>query len=292
MKTILFVGIFVIFVPLLAHAETVSVAPSEGFQGDPVMITITGKNLSDIRSGAVAGSKIYFFTYKDVSTALYGVDINQKIGPTTVMVTFTDGSQATASFVVVARVRPHEFLAIPAQLGGNSVTNQTRVVSILKTENANLSAIYSRTDKPLWTTIGMSPFVFPVASSTKASIVVTNSYGYNRDSGTATITHKGVDFQAPPGTPVYAVNRGVVRVAKTYVVYGNSVIVDHGLGLLSMYMHLSKTVVFSGQLVKKGQLVGYSGETGYSEGPHLHLTIRINGVSIDPIKFFTLFGVK
>jgi murein DD-endopeptidase MepM/ murein hydrolase activator NlpD len=173
-------------------------------------------------------------------------------------------------------------------LGGNSVANQAVVLSILTKENAAIAAVYSRMDKALWT----SGFAFPVASTTGSPLTVTDPYGYNRDSGANTITHKGVDFHAPPGTPVYAVNRGVVRVAKSYTVYGNTVIVDHGLGLLSMYMHLSKMSVYPGQLVTKGQRLGLSGETGYAEGPHLHLTVRIGGVSVDPMGFFALFGAK
>ena len=58
---------------------------------------------------------------------------------------------------------------------------------------------------------------------------------------------------------------------------------------MSFYMHLSKVSVNEGQLVKRGQIIGESGETGYTEGPHLHLTVRINGVSIDPMKFINFF---
>jgi murein DD-endopeptidase MepM/ murein hydrolase activator NlpD len=278
--------------PLSVGAATVSIVPDRVLQGDPVMIMVSGTSTAGIRSGTAAGSKLYFFDYAGGPKAFYGVDINQKTGTTSVAVIFKDGSRATASFIVGSRLRPVESMPIPAQLGGNSAANQARIVSILGTENAELAAIYSRTDKALWRGAGTSTFVFPIASTTGESRVVTDPYGYNRDSGANTITHKGVDFHAPPGTPVYAVNRGIVRSARKYVVYGNSVIVDHGLGLLSMYMHLSKMVVSPGQLAEKGQLIGYSGETGYSEGPHLHLTIRIGGVSVDPIQFFALFGEK
>jgi len=91
------------------------------------------------------------------------------------------------------RVRPTESLPVPAQLGGNSVANQARVISMLAKENAAIAAVYSRTDKALWT----SGFAFPVASTTDSPLTVTDPYGYNRDSGANTITHKGVDFHAP-----------------------------------------------------------------------------------------------
>ena len=261
-----------------------NITPGSVLQGEPVMITISGTSTMPVKSAP----PLSFFTYRGVPTALYGTDINQKTGTTTVTATFGDGSRVSGSFVIMPRIRPTESLPVPAQLGGNSVANQAVVLSILTKENAAIAAVYSRTDKALWT----SGFAFPVASTTDSPLTVTDPYGYNRDSGANTITHKGVDFHAPPGTPVYAVNRGVVRVAKSYTVYGNTVIIDHGLGLLSMYMHLSKISVYPGQLVTKGQRLGLSGETGYAEGPHLHLTVRIGGVSVDPMGFFALFGVK
>jgi murein DD-endopeptidase MepM/ murein hydrolase activator NlpD len=261
-----------------------SITPASPLQGEPVMITISGTSTIPVKSDPA----LLFFRYRGVPTALYGADISQRTGTTTVTVTFGDGSRASGSFVIMPRVRPTESLPVPAQLGGNSIVNQARVLSTLTKENADLAAIHSRTDKALWT----GAFSYPVASTTGSPRTVTDPYGYNRDSGANTITHKGVDFHAPPGTPIYAVNRGVVRVAKNYTVYGNSVIIDHGLGLLSMYMHLSRMVAAPGQLIQQGQLIGYSGETGYAEGPHLHLTIRIGGVSIDPMRFFALFGVK
>jgi murein DD-endopeptidase MepM/ murein hydrolase activator NlpD len=81
----------------------------------------------------------------------------------------------------------------------------------------------------------------------------------------------------------------VVRVARTFQIYGKTVVVDHGFGVMTFYMHLSKIKVNVGELVLPGQLIGFSGETGYAESPHLHITVRINNVSIDPIKFLDLF---
>ena len=84
-------------------------------------------------------------------------------------------------------------------------------------------------------------------------------------------------------------NRGIVRLAKHFRDYGNTVIIDHGLGLMTFYMHLSKIQVNVGELVRQGHMIGLSGQTGYAAQPHLHLTVRINDVSIDPIKFMALF---
>ena len=283
-------ALVVAFMPSALSASTVSVnvLPASIIQGDPVMITVTGASLSDIASATVGRTPIRFFSYNGTTTAFYGSSIDDKVGTGTVMVSFEDGSKASASFVVAKRYNPSEYLPVPAQLGGNSVANQAAFVTQLAKDNASIAAVYSRMDKALWT----APFAFPVASTSANPLVVTDPYGYNRASGVETVTHKGVDFRAPPGTPVYAVDRGVVRVAKYYATYGNTVIVDHGLGLLSMYMHLSKLSVTAGQLILRGQQIGLSGETGYAEGPHLHLSIRLNGQSVDPMAFYALFGLK
>ena len=85
-------------------------------------------------------------------------------------------------------------------------------------------------------------------------------------------------------------NRGVVRLAKTFRNYGKTIVVDHGLGVMTFSMHLSKIYVGAGELVKKGQLIGLSGETGYAAKPHLHLTVRIGGISVDPVVFLDFFS--
>jgi murein DD-endopeptidase MepM/ murein hydrolase activator NlpD len=92
------------------------------------------------------------------------------------------------------------------------------------------------------------------------------------------------------GTPLYAMNSGTVRFTQNLRNYGNTIIIDHGLGLHTVYMHLSEIGVSLGQEVSKGQMIGRTGDTGYVIGPHLHLTIRINGISIDPERFMELFG--
>lgn len=124
----------------------------------------------------------------------------------------------------------------------------------------------------------------------EGTITVTDKYGYSRVTGGSSLNHKGVDLRAPLGTPVYAMNDGVVRFTSTMRNYGKTIAIDHGNGILTIYMHLSEIGVKEGQTVKKGELLGKSGDTGYVFGPHLHLTVRINGISIDPMKFMELFG--
>ena len=94
--------------------------------------------------------------------------------------------------------------------------------------------------------------------------------------------HLGTDFGVPTGTPVHAVNHGTVLLARPLFFEGNCVIIDHGQGLMSLYLHLSEFRVKEGDEVAPGQLIGLSGGTGRATGPHLHLAIRWQGVYLDP----------
>ncbi len=93
--------------------------------------------------------------------------------------------------------------------------------------------------------------------------------------------HKGLDIAMKRGEPIYAPNYGVVVVAKYFKTRGNVVMIDHGLGVMTSHLHLSKINVKKGMFVKKGQLIGKVGSTGRSTGPHLHWEVRVNGVSVD-----------
>jgi murein DD-endopeptidase MepM/ murein hydrolase activator NlpD len=99
--------------------------------------------------------------------------------------------------------------------------------------------------------------------------------------------HEGLDFSAPVGTEVYATGDGVVtRIERLRGGYGNYVIVDHGFSYQTLYAHLSKFNVKRGQKVKRGQVIGYVGNTGKSTAPHLHYEVRRNGRPVNPVHYF------
>ena len=100
--------------------------------------------------------------------------------------------------------------------------------------------------------------------------------------------HKGMDFRARMRTPVRAGNSGVVVLARGLYFEGNCVVIDHGLGLFTLSMHLSKIYVREGQHVRKGALLGLSGATGRVTGPHLHWAVRWEGAYLDPAKLLRL----
>ncbi|WP_185948792.1 M23 family metallopeptidase [Algoriella xinjiangensis] len=98
--------------------------------------------------------------------------------------------------------------------------------------------------------------------------------------------HKGLDFVASTGTPIYATGDGAVKVSEFNSGYGNMVVLKHGNGYESLYAHMSRAKVRSGQKVKRGDVIGYVGTTGLSTGAHLHYEIHKNGEPVDPIMYF------
>jgi len=118
---------------------------------------------------------------------------------------------------------------------------------------------------------------------------VSGGFGAQRVfNGAVQSTHQGLDFRVPAGTPVAAVNRGQVILARPLFFEGNCVVIDHGQGLLTLYLHLSKFVVKEGDTVEKGQQIALSGGTGRATGPHLHLAVRWQGIYLNPAGLLSL----
>lgn len=97
--------------------------------------------------------------------------------------------------------------------------------------------------------------------------------------------HRGVDFAAPSGTPIKAVDGGVVLYVGWYGGYGKIVMIDHGDDLVTLYAHTSRYVVATGQKISRGQVIAYVGSTGLSTGPHLHFEVRRNGTPVNPLGY-------
>jgi|SRR3989344_3437344 len=121
-------------------------------------------------------------------------------------------------------------------------------------------------------------------------MAVTSPFGqirhkFSRKEGKWDANHFGVDLHADVGTPVYAAEKGTVRLATKFLAEGKIIIIDHGYGLLSLYFHLSNLQVYDGDFVKKGDKIALSGQSGASIGPHLHFEIRLNGIAVSPWEF-------
>ena len=142
--------------------------------------------------------------------------------------------------------------------------------------------IYATSTKKNYLT---SPFILPLNS------FITSDFGKARVyNGTLKGYHSGTDFRAKIGTPIIASNDGVVVLVKNRFYSGGTVIINHGRGVYTCYYHMSRLDSKLGQKVKKNEVIGLSGQTGRVTGPHLHFSVRVNGIQVDPLGFVTLMN--
>ncbi|MBZ0298752.1 MAG: M23 family metallopeptidase [Anaerolineae bacterium] len=146
-------------------------------------------------------------------------------------------------------------------------------------ELAKLESIFSqRTPEHLWDARG---FQMPILNST-----LTSPFGAFRTfNGILQTRHTGWDIRTTLGVPVMASASGVVAYAGRMDIRGNIVVVDHGYGIFTTYNHLSQIHVTRGQSIVKGQIIGVTGDTGRSSGPHFHWEVAVNGAFVDSIQF-------
>jgi len=131
------------------------------------------------------------------------------------------------------------------------------------------------TSEKLWD----GPFITPLEGR------VTTEFGEMRyvNDAITSYRHSGIDYAAPTGTPILAPNNGHVNLSRFLTLTGNTIVIDHGMGLFTVYFHLDSLAVKKGDLVIKGDTIGTVGSTGFSTGPHLHYTTSIGKVNFDPL---------
>jgi murein DD-endopeptidase MepM/ murein hydrolase activator NlpD len=160
------------------------------------------------------------------------------------------------------------------------VTPDPEALKRIEAEKAVKAVAFShQIPTPVWS----GNFVAPVSTD------ISEAFGTSRTfNGKLASVHRGEDFHAPMGTPVHASNSGEVVLARELYYEGNCVIIDHGLGFMTMYMHLSTFEVKEGDRVEKGQVIALSGDSGRATGPHLHMSVRWSGEYLDPAKLLAL----
>jgi murein DD-endopeptidase MepM/ murein hydrolase activator NlpD len=134
--------------------------------------------------------------------------------------------------------------------------------------------------------LAATPAIQPLSNADLKRIA--SGFGYRIDPVYKTVKfHAGLDFSAPQGTPIYATANGVVKTAANLANgYGNHVIINHGYGYETLYGHMFRIKVKGGQRVKRGEIIGWVGNTGKSTAPHCHYEVHKNGTRLDPVYFF------
>jgi murein DD-endopeptidase MepM/ murein hydrolase activator NlpD len=155
-----------------------------------------------------------------------------------------------------------------------------RTLERVHTEQALKQQIFAhKSPLRLWS----GSFVVPIVS------IVTEPFGTERTfNGTVQSVHQGLDYRAERGTPISAMNSGTILLARDLFFEGNTVVIDHGQGLLTLYLHLSEIGVKEGDQVERGQVVGKTGATGRVTAPHLHVAVRWQGIYLDPARVLKL----
>ncbi len=201
----------------------------------------------------------------DISKAYIGISANEN--PGTHEIATEDSS--LRFFNVIAVKFPFQKLAFAHS------KSSLLIKKIIDRDQKALDAVLTQeTNEQLWS----GRFVRPVKGYT------TSVFGtYRLYNGKKLGDHRGWDIGGlPAGTNVHASNSGVVVFSGKLYAYGNTVVIDHGFGINTIYMHLKKRLVSNGDLVLKSQIIGQLGNTGISTAPHLHFGASVHGVRVDP----------
>lgn len=248
-------------------------------QGETLVIEVEKfSNTNNTVPMAWVGSRaVRLFPYKEKYIGFYSAPA--KATPWIYRATIVaEGEKPVKIPVVIKNAHfPVTELVVTKELNNAGFTSRNIASNLAVADTPAIVAAFSNAaDVPYFS----DAFGFPLKN-----IVNVGAFGNYRKSGSTVLQHLGVDLEAEMNTPVYAINDGKVTMAKRLINYGNSIVIDHGARIFSMYLHLEKFSVPQGAVVKKGDLIGYSGNTGYSLAPHLHLSINVNGTSIDPLNF-------
>ena len=213
--------------------------------------------------------------------ALVGIDLDVKPGTYPVTVDAGDGA-AHQHAAYDLRILPRAFRTRRLTVNEAFVTPPESESARIEREAKLLADAWQATAaERLWN----DPFVRPVPQEANSAFGTRSIFN-----GKPRNAHGGADFLSPGGTPIHAPNAGRIAIARNLYFSGNTVVIDHGLGLFSMLAHLSAIDVHEGDRVTAGQLLGRVGATGRVTGPHLHWAVRANGARVDPLSLLALLG--
>jgi murein DD-endopeptidase MepM/ murein hydrolase activator NlpD len=255
---------------------TVVNQPTRLVNGTPVLFRVTTPEPVRTLSGNWLGHEIAFsFDGSHKSWfALAGASLETKPGTYTIQLHAETSAGQAISFEKRIRVErqryPRVLLKVPVRYTAPSPEDQRQIEQDKETKARVFETL---SPGRAW----KGSFIPPVNAE------ISDRFGTERVlNGSVESTHQGLDFRVPSGTSVAAVNGGRVILARPLFFEGNCVVIDHGQGLLTLYLHLSKFLIKEGDDVTKGQSIGLSGGTGRATGPHLHLAVRWQGVYLDP----------
>jgi len=218
----------------------------------------------------------------EVWEGLLGIDLETRPGSYEVTVTGRRSGRAPIVKRLQLRITPKRFPTRRLTVDEKYVNPPPEVLDRIREESRRVAGLFAAVSPgKIW----QRPFVAPVAGPANSSFGKRSILN-----GQPRSPHTGADFDVAAGTPVKAPNRARVVLAGELYYSGNTVILDHGLGLYSYLAHLSRIDVEEGNSVEAGDVVGRVGATGRVTGPHLHWTVRLAGTRVDPVSLLWLLG--
>jgi murein DD-endopeptidase MepM/ murein hydrolase activator NlpD len=275
--------------PLLAIAQTgasnalvVTLEPEQLFNGSPCVFRVASPVGITKISGTWMGRRLVFdFDAKTrawYSVAGIGAETLAAKHALVIEASLASGENVTSTYnIPVAYVRPPlSYLSVDPEFLNLTPATRARV----RREQALKNRVFnSSAPARMWE----GAFAAPLQAA------LSEVFGARRVfNGRRRGLHQGLDYDVETGTPVAAMNSGRVILARELFYEGGMIVLDHGRGLLTLYLHLSAFRVKEGASVKRGQIIGLSGESGRTTGPHLHVAARWQGVYVDPVRLCAL----
>ena len=265
---------------------TVVDAPGPLNPGSVALVSVTSTQDLKALTGEAAGHAVRFWSAASPKewNGLVGINLDSAPGavPLTIHGTTAAGLRGTTS--VSLSVARYKFETRRIEVDPKLVNPPQEELARIKEESKAMADAFAVvTPERYW----HGSFDAPVpgtATSSFGRLTITNGKPAGR--------HQGADFRAATGTPVKAPNGGRVVIARNLYFAGNTVIIDHGLGVFSLLAHLSRIDVAPGATVARGDVVGESGATGRVTGPHLHWAVRLGDISVDPVALMSALATQ
>lgn len=246
-----------------------------------MLVEVSAVSFRSALTGTLGGLPLLFFPNGDRQVAVVGLDLDQPAGARDWQIEIRDpGSPPhllVGQLTVAARSFNVQRLTLPPGMVDLDLETERRASA----EAERLRTIYRTvTPERLW----RGRFVKPVSGDEPGT-----GFGARRViNGQPRAPHTGIDYPAPTGAPVCAANAGRIALVAEFFFPGRLAIIDHGLGLYTLYFHLDSVSVGEGQVVERGQGIGTVGATGRATGPHLHFGVQVGNARVDPTALLSL----
>jgi len=266
--------------PAPSPVVEVSLLPSTVGQGKTLILWVSSSGPFKEIKGHLGERELSFFPLevaeKKLHRSVVGIPMDMNPGEHELEIRFTDFRGRSGTHREVLKVLETEFveeeIAIPSEkssfLTSKYLPEEARSIR---------EAMQETEEERLWS----GPFIMPLEGRLSSPFGARRVY----NQGTMAGRHRGVDIASKEGVGVLAPNSGRVVLSETMMVHGETVILDHGQGVFSIFNHLRERFVEVGENVGKGEMTGSLGETGLATGPHLHWGLYVGGVCVDPLEW-------